>query len=215
MVAAAAGVVGAAPLAFAAGNGYSPGTPTPGGTAPGLPGSVVCVNTEQPSGGKPSCSLGSATITVTVPPGTFSGPTQVVVTDAGSSSVTPPRGGAVVLTFGLGFYQNGSKVAGTFAPVTVTVSDPSITSGSSVYFVINGVLQPVSGATISNGSVTFKLSSDPTVEVTSPASTSSAQVAGATTVHTGEPFLLEGGLAALLVLGGSALLILAVTRRRA
>jgi hypothetical protein len=40
----------AAPAAFAAGSGYTPSTPTPGGAATGLPGSVVTVTTLQPSG---------------------------------------------------------------------------------------------------------------------------------------------------------------------
>ncbi len=205
-----AGLTVAAPHAFAAGTGYSPGAPAPGGTATGLPGSVVSVTTIQPSGGKGSATIGTSTVTTTVPSGTFSVPTELVVTDAGSVTVTPSNGGSVIVTFGVGFYQDGTKVAGTFPPVTVTIANDSITPGATVYFVVNGALEAVSHPTTSLGSVSFTITSDPTVELVSGPSTT---VPAATTVSTGEPFLLEGGIAALLVVAGVLLLTRALTRR--
>jgi hypothetical protein len=188
------GLAIAAPSALAAGTGYSPGPPTPGGTATGLPGSVVSVTTIQPSGGKGAATIGTSTVTTTVPSGTFSVPTQLVLTDAGSVTVNPSNGGSVIVTFGVGFYQDGTKVAGTFPPVTVTITNDSITPGTTVYFVVNGVLQAVSHPTTSLGSVSFVITSDPTVELVS---APSATVPAATTVSTGEPFVLEGAIAGL------------------
>lgn len=207
------GLAIAAGPAAAAGGGYAPSTPTPGGTATGLPGSVVTVTTIQPSGGKATATIGTSSVTVTVPSGTFSVPTQAVFTDAASATVTPSNGGSVIVTFGLGFYQNGTKVTGTFPPVTVTISNASIGSNTTVYFVVNGALQAVSGATVSSGTATFTVTSDPTVELTNAAAPTA--VASATTVSTGEPFILEGGVAGLLVLAGGFLLIRARKRRTA
>ena len=214
-VAVGVAVMTMAPAASAAGGGYTPGTPVPGGTATGLPGSVVTVTTIQPGGGKATAVVGASTISATVPAGTFSVPTQAVFTDAGGVSVTPSAGGTVIVTFGVGFYQNGTKVSGSFSPVKITVTNPSISSTTTVYFVVNGVLEPVSGATVSNGSATFTITSDPTVELTSALSATATAVPSATTVSTGEPFLLEGGVASVLVLGGALLLARSLRRRPA
>lgn len=210
-----------APAAFAAGSGYTPSPPAPGGTATGLPGSVVTVTTIQPSGGTGTSTIGSSTISASVPAGTFSVPTQLVVTDATSSALTPPNGGSAVVTFGVGFYQNGVKVTGSFPAVTVTVSSPSITAGSTVYLIEGTRLVAAAGATVKAGSATFTITSDPTVEIVAPsgaattAAPGSSAVPGGTTVQTGKPFLLEGGVAGLLIAGGASTLFLVRRRRRA
>jgi len=205
--------------AFAAGSGYTPATGGSGTTATGLPGSVVSSTTIQPSGGTANATIGNCTITVNVPAGAFTGPVQVTITDASASSVTPPSGATTVVTFGVGFYQNGVKVTGTFPAVTVTVSSPSITAGSTVYFVTGSGLQSVSGAAVKAGSVTFTITSDPVVEVATPvsaAATSAAgtAISGATSAQTGKPFYLEGLLAAALTAFGALLLVALRLRRR-
>ncbi len=205
--------------AFAAGSGYTPPAGGSGTTATGLPGSVVTSTTIQPSGGTANATIGNSTITVTVPAGAFTGPVQVVVTDASASNVTPPSGTTTVVTFGVGFYQNGVKVTGTFPAVTVTVASPSITAGSTVYFVTGSGLQPVSGAAVQAGSVTVTVTSDPVVEVATPvgaAATGAAgtAISGATSAQTGKPFYLEGLLAAALTAFGALLLVALRLRRR-
>jgi len=205
--------------AFAAGSGYTPTTGGTGSTATGLPGSVVSSTTIQPSGGTANATIGNCTITVNVPAGAFTGPVQVTITDASASSVTPPSGATTVVTFGVGFYQNGVKVTGTFPAVTVTVSSPSITAGSTVYFVTGSGLQSVSGAAVKAGSVTFTITSDPVVEVATPVSAAAtsaagAAISGATSAQTGKPFFLEGLLAAALAVFGSLLLVAFRLRRR-
>ena len=110
----------------------------------------------------------------------------------------------------------GVKVTGSFPAITVTVTSPSITAGSTVYFVTASGLQAVSGDSVKAGSATFTITSDPTVEVaaTAVAATSgtSTAIAGATSSQTGKPFILEGGIAALLCAVGAVLLV-AVRRR--
>jgi hypothetical protein len=219
----AAGIVLAAPTAaFAAGTGYTPGAPAPGGTATGLPGNVVSTTTIQPSGGTANATIGSTSITVTVPAGAFTGPVQLVVTDASSSAVAAAGGASTVVTFGVGFYVNGTKVTGTFPAVTITVSSPSITAGSTVYFVTASGLQAVSGDSVQAGSATFTITSDPVVEVATPVAISAAAgvtatgaaITGATSAQTGKPFFLESLIAAGLLALGTLLLVGLLVRRR-
>ena len=213
-------------VAFAAGTGYTPTpNPTPGGTASGLAGTVVSSTTIQPSGGTANATIGSASITVTVKAGTFTGPVQVVVTDATSSAVTPSGGGTPIVTFGVGIFENGTKDTSTFQAVTVTVNSPSIKAGTTVYFVTGSGLQAVSGASVTNGSATFTITNDPVVEVATATATTTAAaaggtgssgsaIAGATAGQTGKPFLLEGGLAVVLIVIGGLMLVGLRLRRR-
>lgn len=200
--------------AFAAGSGYGPTGPTPGSTVAGLPGPVVTSATIQAGGGTASGAIGGATVTAAIPAGAFPSPTQLVLTNASGSAVAPPGGGASVTTFGVGFYVNGTKVTGTFPAVTITETSASIKAGSTVYIVVGTTLQAVSGAKVTNGSATFSITSDPIIEIATTA-TGSTSIAGATAVQTGKPFLLEGGMAAALILVGGMLLIRARLRRNA
>ena len=205
----------AAGTAFGAGAGYAPGgNPTVGGGATGLAGTVITSTAIQPTGGTAAGVLGTTTVTATVPAGAFTGTTQLVITDATTSSLTPPSGTSIVV-FGIGFYENGTKVTGSFPAVTVTVSSPSIKAGSTVYFVTGSGLQAVSGAQVSIGSATFSITSDPVIEVAS--STTAAPVAvvpGATSAQTGKPVILELGIAGILILAGATLLVGRRLRRR-
>jgi hypothetical protein len=214
-------------VAYGAGTGYTPTPgPTPGGGASGLAGTVVSSATIQPSGGTANATIGNSTITVTVKAGAFTGPVQVVITDATSSTVMPTGGGTPVVTFGIGIFENGTKVSGTLPAITVTVNSPSIKAGTTVYFVTNGALQAISGAAVTNGSVTFTITSDPIVEVVAPPATTAAAgsagsggtagtaIAGATSGQTGKPFILEGALAVGLILIGGVMLVGLRLRRR-
>jgi hypothetical protein len=123
--------------------------------------------------------------------------------------VTAPSGDTIVLAFGVNFCVNGSKVTGTFpTPVTVTVTNPAIKPGDTLYIETTGGLVPVTAATISNGSFTFTITSDPAFVLVAPATPQVATVIpGATSVVTGKPFLLEGVIAAGLVAFGTLLLL--------
>jgi hypothetical protein len=209
-------VVGTAGPAFAAGSGYTPGgNPSPGGTATGLPGTVITSTAVQPTGGTVSATVGTASISVDVPAGTFTSATQLVVTDATSSAVTPSSG-SVVVTFGVGFFVNGTKVSGSFPSVTVTVSVPGAASGDTVYLVSGGALSPVSGASVSSGAVTFTITEDPVIELVSApggATAGTGAIAGGSTVQTGRPVVGQLAGAFLLLLVGGVLLAVRRLRR--
>jgi len=116
------------------------------------------------------------------------------------------------VTFGIGIFSNGVKVTGSFPAVSITVSSPSIVAGSTVYLVTGSGLQAVSGDSVTTGSATFSITSDPTVEVATTATATAAAasatpIVGATTGETGKPFLLEGGIAAALMAIGAVLLV--------
>jgi hypothetical protein len=203
-VAAAASVLGTA-TAFAAGSGYTPsgGTGTPAGVPGGFT-SVLTTGTVQPSGGTVTGSDNGDTVTVTVPAGALTQPAQVVLT-AGDVSQIGSAGQAgkdAVVAVGISVMVNGAKFTGTFpTPITVTIAG-NFASGDEVvvYDPSTAGWSPVPGATIANGTATFEITSDPDVAVLAP--TSSA-VSGATSASTGKPFILEGGAATALVVGGS------------
>jgi hypothetical protein len=104
--------------------------------------------------------------------------------------------------------------------VTVTITSPSITAGSTVYFVTGSTLQSVSGAAVKDGSATITITSDPVAEVATPvaaaatATGSGSPIVGATSTQTGQPFFLESLAAAGLIAFGSLLLVGLRLRRR-
>ena len=110
--------------------------------------------------------VGSATITVAVPPGTFTGPVQVVMTDATSSYLAPAPGGPPWSRSESASTSMGRRSLAHSPPFAVTITSPAITAGSTVYLVTGSGLQAASGASVQAGSATFTITSDPVVEVT-------------------------------------------------
>jgi hypothetical protein len=185
---------------------------------------VVSSSTIQPSGGTARGVFGGTVVTVSVPPGTFTGTVQVVLRTVGLPAVP---GGWTVASFTIQILEDGVPVTGTFPPLTVTVRAPGIAPGSSVYVMVGSTLHPLGGVQVRDGSVTFAIDDDPTIEVVdavtsgpaSPAVGAAAagpvSIAGATSASTGQPFLRDDVAGVLLVLVGLALTArLAATRRR-
>lgn len=214
--------------AWGAGSGYAGGTGTGGsGTTGGAPTptgftDIVTTQTIQPSGGTVNATAGSTTVTVTVPSGAFAAPVQVVVSSGTTSGLSDlPSGAQPTLAIGIGFEQNGQKVTGTFnSPVTVTISNPSITTADQVviYDPSTGTYVPVSQATnvanvsVTNGKVTFQVLADPYIVLLASSSTSAAPaITGATSPVTGVPVVTEAVLGGVFVMAG---LMLALRLRR-
>lgn len=192
--------------ASAAGTGY---VPTPPPVTPPAPssicstGAVVTSSTVGAAGGTVSGTVGTSGVTVSVPAGDFSGGAQVAILS--TSGITVPNPDVIVLSFAVNFCENGAKVTGTFpVPVTVTVTDPAIKPGQTLFIVTPGGLVPVPTASIGTGSFTLTITGDPEFVLVSATTT---VIPGATTVVTGKPFLLEGIVAGGLVLVGSLLLL--------
>ena len=186
-------------------------------TTPAPPGGfteVVTTVTITPAGGVVGpVTVDGARVTVYVPAGAFPADVKLTITEPHLPAITPTPGFTVTAGAGIQVTLNGSPYPGTFLkPVTVTFTSPNITASSQVV-VWNGssfVIDPDSTVTAGSASVSFD--TDPAFTVQSPNASAAAPVPGATAPTTGEPFLGEGLLAGVLVLGGTGGLV--VSRRR-
>ena len=212
--------VGCAVPAYAAGTPYGGGG-TVGGTGGTGSGTILTTCTVVPTQVTVcTARIGEDTVTITVPANTFTTPDQIVITDRTLQVQPLGPGTTVVLSFGVSFVYQGAKVTGTFSPVSGSATGPNIVTGESIYFAaLTSNVFAVEPSTFTNGALNFSITSDPAIEVasthTSTASNVSARpVTGGTVPVTGKPFGLEGSVAAVLVLGGSLLLIRIRRRRR-
>lgn len=187
-------------------------------TTPAPPGGFTAVVTTQtitPAGGTVGpIMVAGAEVTVHVPAGAFSQDVQLTITAPDLSDIPAAPGFTIVAGVGAEITLNGAHYPGTFgAPVTITIASPRITASSQVV-VWNGssfVNDP--NSTTMAGSASISFDSDPAFAVESPTSSKTAPVPGATSPVTGEPFLGEGLLAGLLVLGGTGGLVMSRRRR--
>jgi hypothetical protein len=204
--------------AFGTGAGYGPPqAPTSSGAAPGS-GTVVITCTIPTTGGTCTATIGGYTVTVTVPANTFSFPVQVVITDRRASEVSPGGCGQALVAFGISVFNNGTAV-NNFPALPVALTGSAIQSGDGLYSQNGSSLTAYQGS-VTNGSATFSISNGTDIELATStscaptAATNVSAVPGATQVVTGKPFLLEGGVAAGLVVGGGVLVFGSRRRRR-
>jgi hypothetical protein len=187
---------------------------------------VVTVGTCGPGGATVTATVDGATITVTCAAGTFTTPTQIVISTG--TPPAPPAGFVNEVAFGIAAELDGAPVAGTFAmPLSVTVTDTAITPGWAFDMTSATGDVPVPGATVAAGMAHESLSSDPDdvllapvavpAAVVSPSVTPSA-VPSATVPVTGKPFRMEemigGGLVGLGLVGFGGLGTARLRRRR-
>ncbi len=214
-----------APAALGAGTGYGGTGGTGTGTGTGSPTTpsgfttVLTTQTVQPSGG----TVTAGGVTVTVPAGDVTSPIQVIITQGTISGLTGlPAGSNPILAYGVTFVQNGQKYHGTFpAPITVTISNPAITTADQVlvYSDATGTYVPLSSdpiienIVVSNGSISFQVLSDPFLVITGPLAAAAA-IPNATVAVTGVPTLTEGILGGVLVMLGLMLGLQLRARRR-
>ncbi len=216
MLGGAAGTLAVGGVASGAGTSYS-GSPS-GATsgAGGLLGTTAFSCTAQPLQAS-TCTgkVGAYTITVTIPAGTFQFTEQTVVTDGTAAAPSPAACSQLLVGFGVGFFENSTKVTGSFNAVTTNVSGPGIGQSTQLLRIVGSTAQTYA-STVSGGAVNFTITSDPNFELVNTgtcAAAATSPIAGATQVNTGKPFLLEGGIAGVLVLGGGGLLF-GLRRRR-
>jgi hypothetical protein len=206
---------GTAGVAFAATAGRQsvpPPVTTP--TPPGGFTFVLTTVTITPAGGVVGpVTVDGTPVTVHVPAGAFPSDVQITITAPDLAEITPMPGFHVVAGVGVGVSLNGSPYPGTFLePVTVTFSSPRITPTSAVVVWNGSAFVTDPNSTTMAGSASVSFDTDPAFAVESPNTSAVTPVPGATAPTTGEPFLGEGILAGVLVLGGTGGLV--VSRRR-
>lgn len=221
----AGGLTCGASSAFAAGGGYGPVPPATG--APGGFTAVVSSRIIGPSGGTISTESGGISITVTVPAGALDATDDLVISKGDPAATTPSLAGLgygnykAVADFGINLLDsNGAKLSGPFnKSVIVAFNGPGLGARGEQVIELTG---PDSAKAVpfalGSGSVTVSISSDPDLAIlaaTGGAAGTVATVNGATSQHTGKPFLAENVAAAGLTLVGLSSLALSRRRRRA
>jgi len=194
-------------VAFAAGTPYT-GQNTSGNTGGvGLPGSVVVTCNETGAASTCTGQIGSVTITITVPAGDLPAGSQLVIT---SVTNTAPGGFVVLVEFGVGAFDNGTKITSAFAvPLGATLTGPAFTPATKVFLVTSTGTTPVS-STFSGNSISFSVPSDPVYQADNPGATTAAATtsgSGTTPAFTGANLIPEIVTGSILVLLGAVLLV--------
>jgi hypothetical protein len=209
----ALGTAGVASASTAGRQSVPPPVTTP--APPGGFSAVVTTMTITPAGGTVGpVTVNGVRLAVHVPAGAFPDDVLLTITAPDLAAITPMPGFHVVAGVGVGISLNGAPYPGTFLkPVTVVFVSPMITPASAV-MTWNGsafVTDPSSIAVPGGASVSFD--TDPAFTVESPTTSAVMPVPGATAPTTGEPFLGEGILAGLLLLGGTGAIFMSRRRR--
>ena len=187
-------------------------TPLP----PGGFSTVVTTQTVTPAGGTVGpANVAGAMVTVHVPAGAFRGDVQITLTAPDLGAIPAAPGFKVVAGVGVGVSANGVKYSGTFLkPITIDITAPGITTSSAVGMWSGSAFVADAGSTVTAGMASITMDNDAAFAVESP-TTSTTTVPSATSPVTGEPFLGEGILAGLLMLGGIGAMFAARRRRTA
>lgn len=184
-------------------------TPLP----PGGFSTIITTQTIGPDGGTIGpVTVAGAEVTVHIPAGAFSSNVEIVITAPDLAAVPPTTGFVVVAGVGVGVSVGGTKYSGTFLmPITIDIASSKITASSMVGTWNGSAFVTDPSSTVTAGMASISMDSDAAFIVQAPTATA-APVPGATSPVTGEPFLGEGILAGLLVLGGAGALF--TSRRR-
>jgi hypothetical protein len=207
------GTAGVASASTAGRQSVPPPVATP--LPPGGFSTVVTNQTITPAGGTVGpVTVAGAGVTVHVPAGAFPADVQIVITAPDLAAVPTAPGFMVVAGVGVGVSMNGVPYQGTFLkPITVDVTSPKITSTSLVGAWTGSAFVPDTSSTLSAGMASITMDSDAAFIVLSPTAPKPAPVPGATAPVTGEPFLGEGIIAGLLLLGGTGAIFTSRRRR--
>jgi DNA-binding beta-propeller fold protein YncE len=157
--------------------------------------------------------VNGAEVTIFIPAGAFVEDVQITITAADLSAIHPARGFMVVAGVGVEVTLNGAPYPGPFLkPITIEIASPKINASSEVDVWNGSGFVIDANSTSSAGRVSISMDSDPAFIVQSPIAPI-APVPSATAPMTGEPFLGEGILAGLLVLGGTGAIFTSRRRR--
>ena len=209
----ALGTAGVASASTASKQSVPPPMPAP--LPPGGFSTVVTSQTIGPGGGVVGpVAVDGCVVTIFIPAGAFPVPVQIDVTSPDLAAIHPAGGFMVVAGVGVEVTLGGAPYPGPFLkPITIDIASPKI-DASSVVGIWNGsAFVTDANSTVSAGKATISMDSDPAFIVESPIAGEEGEVPSATAPVTGEPFLGEGILAGLLVLGGTGAIFTSRRRR--
>jgi hypothetical protein len=186
-------------------------------TTPLPPGGFTAVVTSQNVGPAGAIigpvDVDGAAVTIFIPAGAFPVDVQVDVTSPDLAAIHPTRGFMVVAGVGVGVSVDGAPYPVAFLkPITIVIRSPRINASSMVGTWNGAGFVTDTSSMVSAGKASITMGSDPAFIVESPIGEEEEPVPSATSPVTGEPFLGEGILAGLLVLGGTG--GIALSRRR-
>jgi hypothetical protein len=165
-------IFGAAPGGGGGGGGgggsTSPVTPAP--PPSGVPtasfGTPVSTTTSSTASTTLTLASGGSSDSVVIPAGALpNGTTVSEYPISNPSSLTPPAGQSYVIAFAVSWQTSDGTSPASTSPITMTINDPAIAVGDSVYLVSSSGLTLVATATVA-GTVTFTFTSDPIFLVT-------------------------------------------------
>jgi hypothetical protein len=198
----------------AAGPGASGGGSSGGGSAP-TPNAIVCptITVDSSTGGSGTCDG----VTVTVPTQTSTTCPDIIATitvnPVGAIAVPNPPSGyvqAYAVTVKFTCSSTGAVFTGTLSPAaTVVVTNAAIAAGRPIFEYAGGAWSQVTTATVTTGSATFTVPTDPQFVFYAPV------IAGSTVAVTGKPVVGEGIVAGVLFALGLLGIWRATRRRRA
>jgi hypothetical protein len=172
----------------------------------------VAHNSIGASGGTVTAAVGTASVTATVEPGTFTAPTDVVVLEGSASSSPSLDGHQTAVVLAISLERDGQKLTGTFSsPVKVTITDSSIQAVDDllVYDPASGSYVPaassttVSDVSVAAGSVSFDILADPAVAIAAPLTASGATTSQSPSAVAGSPAGSTTSAAVSSTAGGS------------
>ncbi len=183
---------------------------------PGGFSAVVTSQTIGPAGGVIGpLAIDGCEVTIFIPAGAFPVDVQIDVTAPDLAAIHPTRGFMVVAGVGVEVSLDGAPYPGTFLkPITIKIGSPRINASSMVGVWNGSGFASDASSMVRAGMATISMDSDPAFIVESPIASEEEPVPGATAPVTGEPFLGEGIVAGLLVLGGAGGIALSPRRRR-
>jgi hypothetical protein len=157
--------------AFAAGNGYGPGSPPPSAVEVGFT-KIITTKTLHSGGGKIQGSANGATAVVIVPAGALPNGGQILLSDGAPKNIKVGSKLKVVVDFSVVVLNpnTGARLSGPWKPaITVIIHDSSIRIGDKVVAVVRpGQVTTISKAVISKNMAKVTFTTDPNFAVVVP-----------------------------------------------
>jgi murein L,D-transpeptidase YcbB/YkuD len=126
------------------------------------------VLTVTPAGTDVDIATQYGTLSIQVPPSSFSGNVQLVIANASAAYSAPLSNRQVSVSFLVAIYQDGVKMTGRFLhPITVEMAIPFIHQGDQIYVKSSGAWERSTSAAVRDGFLRIQIWSDSVIAVLS------------------------------------------------